>query len=197
MEKPKKGINRKWLWGIGLFAVVLLVILLLKSCGTKKIPVAAVSDVRASGPEDVVSADVSLCNAYGGNYPAASFRIAFDKARLELQAVNEGNTLIHSEQGEILPQWNVNVDAANETGEINIMYLDLTGGTRAFSFNGKSENEILFRLQFRVRGSVRAGEVCSLDILDGVMAANDEKNSLASTAGTLRLKNGSIVIEAD
>ena len=48
--------------------------------------------------------------------------------------------------------------------------------------------------KFRLRGSVRAGDVLDLIVEDAVFAASDETQSLAMTTDTLKVKNGKIVI---
>ena len=75
------------------------------------------------------------------------------------------------------------------------MYLDMTGGKNAFSKELLAEdNNVVLRLKFRLRGSVRADDVCDLIVEDAVFAASDETESLAMTTNTLTVKNGKIVI---
>jgi hypothetical protein len=75
------------------------------------------------------------------------------------------------------------------------MYLDMTGGKNAFSKDLLAEdNNVVLRLKFRLRGSVRAGDVCDLIVEDAVFAASDETQSLAMTMNSLTVKNGKIVI---
>jgi hypothetical protein len=52
----------------------------------------------------------------------------------------------------------------------------------------------VLRLKFRLRGSVRSGDICDLIFDDAVFAASDETQSLAMTTNTLTVKNGKIVI---
>jgi hypothetical protein len=75
------------------------------------------------------------------------------------------------------------------------MYLDTTGGKNAFDKDllAKDDNVVL-RLNFRLRGSLRKGDVCDLVFEDAVFAASDETQSLAMTTGTLNVRNGKIVI---
>lgn len=132
------------------------------------------------------------------DYPAASFSISFDPEKLEFLGLDEGNVSVKhpgSKSGSVLPEWSVNVDNSNETGQINIMYLDMTGGKYAFSKDLLQERDnVLLYLNFRLRGSVRQGDVYELCIDDAVFAASDEAESLAKTAGSLRTNNGRIVI---
>ena len=53
---------------------------------------------------------------------------------------------------------------------------------------------MVLRLKFRLRGSVRPGDVLDLIVEDAVFAASDENESLAMTTDTLKTKNGRIVI---
>jgi hypothetical protein len=87
------------------------------------------------------------------------------------------------------------VQSSNDTGLINILYLDMTGGRNAFTKELLAEEEnILLRLRFRLRGSVRPGDVLDLIVDDAVFAASDETQSLAMTTDTLKVKNGRLVI---
>jgi hypothetical protein len=114
--------------------------------------------------------------------------------------VEEGNVCIHyagpnQNMQQQLPEWSYNVEQSNKTGLINIMYLDTTGGKNAFSKEllAKDEN-IVLRLQFRLRGSARVGDIYDLVIEDAVFAASDETQSLAMLQNTLKVKNSKIVI---
>ena len=147
---------------------------------------------------DTFVLDVSISSLGGALYPAMSMSIAFDSARLEFLGIEEGNVLVHSDSnstGQTLPEWIYNTAACNQSGCINVMYLDMTGGKNAFSQEllGEGEN-VLLRLKFRLRGSVRAGDVCDLIVEDAVFAASDERQSLAMTTKTLNVKNGKLVI---
>lgn len=131
-------------------------------------------------------------------YPAMSMSLSFDPARLEFLGVEEGNVFVLSNEtagGYQLPSWNYDVATSNATGMINIMYLDMTGGKCAFTQNLLAEEDnVLLRLKFRMRGSVRAGDVMNLMVEDAVFAASDERESLAMTLNTLKVIDGKIVI---
>ena len=131
-------------------------------------------------------------------YPAMSMSICFDPSRLEFMGVEEGNVFILSDEnssGQQLPNWNCNVQNSNDTGLINIMYLDMTGGRNAFSKELLADDyNVVLRLQFRLRGSARPGDVLDLIVEDAVFAASDETQSLAMTTDTLKIKNGRLVI---
>jgi len=183
---------------IALLGAALVVIagalLLLKGSGHPGTAVLTVDSVKAASIDSEVIVNVTLNRLGDGLYPAASFVIDFDKARLELLSVDEGSFLLTSEHGEKAPTWSVNVPRSNETGEIRIMYLDLSGGTEAFSGDLTGENGTVFRLRFWVRGSARAGEEYPLTVTDAVFAADDENHSLSMANSTLRVKNGSIEV---
>ena len=75
------------------------------------------------------------------------------------------------------------------------MYLDMTGGRNAFSRDLLAEDHnVVLRLKFRLRGSIRAGDVLDLILEDAVFAASDEQDSLAMATGSLKTKNGKLVI---
>ncbi len=145
-----------------------------------------------------VTIDVSISSFGDVLYPAASMSIAFDYSRLEFLGVEEGNVFIlcgDREASQQLPRWSCNPEQCNKSGKINIMYLDTTGGKNAFTKELLEEDDnVVLRLKFRLRGSVRSGEVCDLIFDDAVFAASDERESLAMTTDTLRVRNGKIVV---
>ncbi len=147
---------------------------------------------------DAFSLELQLTSLGESVYPAASFSIGFDPAKLEFLGISEGNVIIknsESSSGTALPEWSVNVKRSNETGMINIMYIDMTGGKYAFSKELlRDRDNVLLLLNFRLRGSVRAGDILELSLDDAVFAASDESESLSSAAGTLKTVNGRIVI---
>ncbi len=188
--------------GVLLVSAVLLCILLIPKDGgeantdTPTLTVESPQKLSISGTDTFVL-DVTISSFGDAIYPAASMSIAFDASRLEFLGVEEGNVFIKDDNtsGQTLPEWSYNTAACNESGRINVMYLDMTGGKNAFSKNLLAEdNNVVLRLKFRLRGSVRAGDVCDLIVEDAVFAASDETESLAMTTNTLTVKNGKIVI---
>ena len=188
--------------GVILVCAILLCIFLISKDGgeqTGNTPILTVETpqkLSRSGTDTFVL-DVTISSFGDAIYPAASMSIAFDASRLEFLGVEEGNVLIKSDNssGQTLPEWSCNAAACNESGKINVMYLDMTGGKNAFSKELLAEdNNVVLRLKFRLRGSVRAGDVCDLIVEDAVFAASDETQSLAMTTNTLTVKNGKIVI---
>ena len=147
---------------------------------------------------DTFVLDVRISSLGDALYPAMSMSITFDSTRLEFLGIEEGNVLVYSDSnstGQALPEWIYNTAACNQSGCINVMYLDMTGGKNAFSQELLSEGEnVVLRLKFRLRGSVRAGDVCDLIVEDAVFAASDERQSLAMTTKTLNVKSGKLVI---
>ena len=145
--------------------------------------------------------DVTLSDLKEGElYPAASFSINFDSNKLEFLGLEEGNVLVPCEKkanGAVteLPKWGVNVERSNEIGQINVMYLDLTGGRQAFSKDLLPDGDrVLFRLRFKLRGSVQSGDIIEISFADAVFAASDEKDSLASVKNTLKTHSGRVII---
>lgn len=192
----------KWPWIVGACILIAVTILLLSRCsgpvpGVPTLIVETPQRRSASGTEEFML-DVTISELGDARYPAMSMSISFDPSRLEFLGVEEGNVFILSDEngtGQQLPNWSCNVQNSNETGLINIMYLDLTGGKHAFSRDLLAEDHnVVLRLKFRLRGSVRPGDVLDLVLEDAVFAASDESQSLAMTTGTLKTRNGRLVI---
>ena len=198
--------KKRWPWvlcvSMILLAGVLLVMYFNKNreatiFGVPTLTVQTPQKLSASQTEDF-TLDVLIDHLGETHYPAMSMCVSFDASRLEFLDVKEGNIFILSDEnsvGQKLPAWNYNVQNSNDTGLINIMYLDMTGGRNAFSQELLADNyNVVLRLKFRLRGSVRPGDVLDLIVEDAVFAASDENQSLAMTTSTLRIKNGKIVI---
>ena len=156
----------------------------------------------SASSRETFTLDVRISDLGEVLYPAASMSIRFDSSCLEFLGLEEGNLFVLGEenaagQARKLPDWSCNPEKCNESGWINIMYLDLTGGKYAFSktlLPADAKEHVAVRLNFRLRGSVRAGDVYDLIIEDAVFAASDPENSLALNRDTLKIKNGKIVI---
>ena len=199
MEKQRK---KKWLWILGACILIAVLVLLLTRCsgtdfGVPTLIVETPQKLSATGTDEF-TLDVTVSNLGEARYPAMSISISFDSSRLEFLGVEEGNIFILSDEsnnGQQLPDWSCNVQNSNDTGRINIIYLDMTGGRNAFTQEllAKDYNVVL-RLKFRLRGSSRPGDVIDLIVEDAVFAASDETQSLAMTTGTLKTKNGRLVI---
>jgi len=150
--------------------------------------------------EEAFTVKVSVTALGEADYPAASVSISFDASRLEFLGVKEGNVFVRNDMTDTdiaqqLPTWSHNVEQCNKTGVINIMYLDTTGGKKAFCGELLAEDDnVLMRLEFRLRGSARVGDIYDLIVEDAVFAASDESLSLATLQDTLQVKDGKIVV---
>ena len=198
----KKLWKKKWPWIVGICAVLAVLVIILvwdqtQDAYAPTLTVGTPPKLSASATEEFV-VDVTINQLGEALYPAMSMSIAFDPSKLEFLGVEEGNVFVFSSENSVgrqLPQWNCNVQNCNATGKINIMYLDMTAGRNAFSqLLLEEDGNVVLRLRFRLRGSVRAGDVMDLIVEDAVFAASDEKNSLAMTLDTLKVRNGKIVI---
>lgn len=161
-------------------------------------PTLTVETPQKVRPNETFTLDVTINDLGDSLYPAMSMSIRFDPSRLEFLGVREGNVFVYDDAnttGRALPNWSCNVEGSNQNGLINIMYLDITGGKHAFSQDllGDTDNVVL-RLEFRLRGSARVGDVLELTLEDAVFAASDETKSLAMTTATLKTRNSKIVV---
>ena len=191
----------KWPVITGIALMILVLIFLLVKCGGDSseptLIVETPQKLSISGTKDF-TLDVTISDLGEVRYPAMSMSISFDSSRLEFLGVEEGNIFILSDEnstGQQLPDWSCNVQNSNDTGLINIMYLDMTGGRNAFTKEFLADDyNVVLRLKFRLRGSIRPGDVLDLIVEDAVFAASDETRSLAMTRDTLKVKNGRLVI---
>lgn len=199
----KNFMKKNWPWLAGICILLAAATVLLigwdnePASQNPTLTVETPSKLSASGTEEFVL-DVMVDRLQDAYYPAMSASISFDASRLEFLGVEEGNIFISydaNSSGQRLPEWSCNVENSNEIGLINVLYLDMTGGRNAFSQQLLAEDyNVVFRLRFRLRGSVRAGDVLDLLVEDAVFAASDEAQSLAVTTGTLNIKNSKLVI---
>lgn len=200
-EAPRKK-NKAWLWIAGACVAaavaVLLYLFLVKPFSTVPTLIVETPQKLSAVPNTEFTLDVTVTDLGKALYPAMSMSIRFDSSRLEFLGVEEGNLFVFSDSnhtGRQLPNWECNTENSNSTGLINIMYLDTTGGRNAFSRDLMEDGEnVVLRLRFRLRGSVRVGDVLDLTVEDAVFAASDESRSLAMTTNTLRTRNGRLVI---
>ena len=202
-ESTEKKKRKKWPW------ILVICLLLIAAAalyyfyfyqgdsGTPTLVVETPQKLSVSQTEDF-TLDVTVSDLGDVRYPAMSMSIAFDSSRLEFLGVEEGNIFILSDEnstGQQLPDWSCNVQSSNDTGLINIMYLDMTGGRNAFTKDLLADDyNVVLRLKFRLRGSVRPGDVLDLIVEDAVFAASDKTQSLAMNRDTLKIKNGRLVI---
>lgn len=198
----KKLLQKKTFIGIAVLLLLLIFFLLFFGSDKtlKRKPLLSVETpqkISLSETEEL-TLDVTVSSLGDDIYPAASMSISFDPSRIEFLGIKEGNVFVKSGQAGIeglLPDWNYNPVQANKTGKINIMYLDTTGGRKAFANELLSnEDNVVLRLNFRLRGSLREGDVCDIIFDDAVFASSDESKSLAMTRDTLKVRNAKIVI---
>ena len=202
----KKFLKKRWPWIVGICVLIAAVIVLLTQCNKRsELPIPGEPTLIVETPQKLsvsqteeFTLDVTISQLGDARYPAMSMSIAFDSSRLEFLGVEEGNIFILSDEnssGQKLPDWSCNVQNSNDTGSINIIYLDMTGGKNAFSKELLADDyNVVLRLKFRLRGSARPGDVLDLIVEDAVFAASDETQSLAMTTDTLKVKNGRLVI---
>ena len=198
----KNFLKKRWPWLLALAALIVALIFLLVRCDEQDagLPTLTVETPQKLSKSETTefTLDVTIDHFGDALYPAMSMSIAFDASRLEFLGVEEGNVFVYDTEnttGQQLPEWSYDVASSNASGRINIMYLDLTGGKHAFSKNLLAEKDhVVLRLHFRLKGSVRAGDVMDLIVEDAVFAASDENESLAMTRNTLRVRNGKLVI---
>lgn len=196
-----KSTNKK-LPVIVMGGIVLLLVLIAIVAGfvgsSRKVPVLAVETPQklSASQRDTFTLDVTISDLGDTLYPAMSMSLSFDPSCLEFMGIEEGNLFVtDSKIGRRLPLWNCNSQKSNETGMINVMYLDLTGGTEAFSKKLMAEEDnVVLRLCFRLRGSARSGDVYHLRLEDAVFAASEENQSLAMARDTLKTRNAKIVV---
>ena len=194
----------KWPWILGLCfalsAVAVLFFCFFQTGSSKPTLVVETPPKLSVSQTEDFTLDVTISDLGEALYPAMSMNVSFDASRLEFLGINEGNVFVLSDEnstGQQLPAWNCSVQNSNKTGMINIMYLDMTGGRNAFSKELLADDyNVILRLQFRIRGSVRPGDVLDLIVEDAVFAASDETQSLAMTTDSLKVKNGKLVIGA-
>ncbi len=202
----KKFLKKGWPWIVGACVIAAAVVIALMLCDNSEEPAAPAEPTLIVETPQKLSAseteeftlDVTVSRLGEARYPAMSMSLAFDSSRLEFLGVEEGNVFVLSYEngaGQKLPEWSCNVQSSNDTGLINIMYLDMTGGKNAFTKELLAEDDnVVLRLKFRLRGSARPGDVLDLIVEDAVFAASDETQSLAMTRDTLKVKHGRIVI---
>ena len=197
-RQRKRKVPMVILPGILILLLILSLVLVRCSGNGRKIPTLTVETPQklSASQTDTFALDVTVSGLGDALYPAMSMSLGFDPSCLEFLGVEEGNVFVTDLQvGKALPRWSCNPEQCNKTGKINIMYLDLTGGKAAFTQELLSEEDnVVLRISFRLRGSARSGDVYDLIFEDAVFAASDESRSLAMIQGTLKTKNGKIVV---
>ncbi len=184
--------------GIVIIAVCVTMFFLLSHKDDKnKSTVRTSPTVTIETPEKVdndnFSVDVTLSSLGDSIYPAVSMCIDFDSEYLEFHGITNGNVRV---MGDTVPEWNVDTGYSNETGKINIMYLDVSGGKYAFSDSLLNDNDnILFTLDFSIKDNAQSDNTYEFDIEDAVFATENSENSLAVNSGTLKTQNVKFIPE--
>lgn len=130
-------------------------------------------------------------------YSSASFSISFDKNKVEFVDIEKGDILTYSSNS---PSWEYDVKASNKRGQVNIIYLDSTGGKESFTSKSiveERKNNILI-LEFKLKDDVESGENISFKIKDAVFATvnGDKDNSSLSTKNkNIKFEDCNIKIE--
>ncbi len=206
LNKEVKNSNKKKRIIIILIAIILVILLIIflvlkKDDIFRSKPTLIVETPQkiSLSQDDTVSLDVTVTSLGEAKYPAFSSSISFDNSKLEFLGLEEGNVYVYNNatSGEDvkLPEFSCNVEQCNKSGLINIMYLDTTGGKNSFSQELLEEKDnVVYSMNFRIKGGARTDEVFDLIVEDAVFAASDEKESLAMIQKTLKVKNGKIVV---
>ncbi|MDR1628763.1 MAG: hypothetical protein LBS36_00895 [Oscillospiraceae bacterium] len=202
--------NRILLIAAGLlFAAIIIMMILLMGGATEKLFAPSLTLLSpapvAVDNRDEINVDVLLSDLPDRVYPAASLSVRFDKNKLEFLGARQGTmmTLGDSTQEEVtynIPIWKSDAAFANQTGELNTMYLDVTGGKFAYVREGfqKDEKDILLRLRFRLRDSAQVGEIYDITVTDAVIATiggAETRTSLATAMRTLKAYSAKIVVQ--
>jgi len=155
--------------------------------------------IRSISGNDVFSIEVTITSLGNEIYPAASFSIGFDSEYFEFIGIGQGNVhIIGNEEKGQFPDWNVSAEHSNAKGEINIIYLDISGGRNAFSDDLLNDDgNVLFTLDFHLKENQNPypSDSYEFEVLDAVFAASDREKSLASSDGTLKIRNGEVILE--
>ncbi|MCM1133786.1 MAG: hypothetical protein NC340_09990, partial [Ruminococcus flavefaciens] len=155
-EQEKKKLTKKQKIIIAVIAVILLLIILLillllpkkiKNSGIPTLTIATPPKQSISAQEEF-SVDVVLSGLGEEIYPAVSMSVVFDSSHLEFTGIGEGDIMILGDEradgnSNQLPEWSVDVERSNNIGQINVMYLDMTGGKYAFTKETMDDDHIL------------------------------------------------------
>ncbi|MEG1778735.1 MAG: cohesin domain-containing protein [Oscillospiraceae bacterium] len=192
---------------VAVFAVAVIVLLSLKPqllSGKPKLILSSPPPLAVSDRNEF-TIDVTVSKLPDNLYCAASVAIVFDKNKLEFTGVKQGTMMTYGDKqangSELtIPTWQGNTETANQTGQINAMYLDMTAGKYAYCAEGfdSENNNVMLRLGFKLRDSVYSGEVLDLTVADAVLATvtgDSDGSSLATVNKTLQPVNAKIVVK--
>ena len=183
---------------VAIIAIVAVVFFTLDRTGVidrvfaTSITLSSPAPVEATNKENIVL-DAIVTRLPDGEYLAASLSVYFDHNRLEFIGVRQGTMRTVGINGNYsIPIWNSDVEAANRTGVINTMYLDMTGGDHPYIVD---DADILLRLAFRLRDSAQSGDTLYVTIEDAIFATVDPADAVAMTKGNLIGFNAQIIVE--
>lgn len=173
---------------IAIVLVVLLVVAVVVLCITLRQKRVADTDptltlaCQSMDADGMCTVDVVLSGLPdGAHYEAASLAVAFDPTQITFLGTADGD--IPLVMGS-LPAWESDAERANETGSARALCLPEDDGTLA-----TSTGSVLVRLRFQLADGVTEA---ALTVSDAVLAAADESGSLAATAATLTVENGTV-----
>ncbi len=202
LSKKKKIVGGSILL-IFIALIIFIFIKTLKVIQTPTITLMPPAPLESSNREEFI-VDVILSDLPKNIYPAASLTIGFDKNKIEFTGTKLGTMMTYGDttidgNSMNIPLWDCNVERANEIGQINTMYLDMTAGKYSYSREGfdNEKNNVLLRLGFKLKDSVSKGEVYNIKINDAVIATINgdiDKTSLATNQKTLRYSNCKIAV---
>lgn len=141
--------------------------------------------------------DLKLSYLTSNIYPSSSFSIEFDKDKLELVDILEGDIVTFSNK---TPDWKYDVKSSNKTGIINVIYLDSSGGKDSFtskSIQSEDKNTIV-KLEFKLKNEIKSNDEINLKIKDAVFATIEgdmDNSSLSTKKNTMKIENCKIDIQ--
>ncbi|MCC3359434.1 cohesin domain-containing protein [Bacillus sp. REN16] len=199
---------------VGIILIVLLILAViyfyinskdvLKELFAPSITLVTPEPVESSNRNEI-DINVLLSDLPDNTFPASSLSVQFNHNKLEFIGVKQGTMMTidnSNKEKEIynIPIWKSDPEVSNQTGLINTMYLDITGGGHAYVKEGfdKKDKNILLRLTFKLRDSVISGEIYNITIKDAVIATADNdvsRSSLATSNHTLKSYPAKIVVK--
>ncbi len=173
-------------------AVLLLLLLSLAVYWASRGTAAPVLSIADAGGEGEIAVPVTLSSLGDAAYPAASAEILFDNSRLRFLGVEPGEVTVATEDGRRPPVWRVNPERCNRTGRIALLYFDADASLPFDAESVPYENAVLFTLRFAAVPGQTGGSALSFS--DAVFAASDEERSLSMADGSLKTKDGTVVV---
>lgn len=207
MDEEKRVSNKKRNVIIALLLLLIGILLIIffyrRNIKSAKTMVYLSSEDLSHGDE-YVTVDVQVSNLPDYLFPAVSTSVKFDNEALDLVEVVNGDMEVY-ENGEtnsemlIVPDWTYDIQAANESGSANLMYLDMSGGNQAFNINGfeQESKNTLFTLKFKLKNGKSSGDSLKFTIDEATLATVDDLTNdtgVSMVKGNLSAKNLSLKI---